>query len=679
MAVQLKQATFRNSNIAVCRVLLVVTQLALAHTSASVLPSNFDDAQALLPAAGTQALRINSFKPQLYQQLVQSTTSDTSTAQRTQTEASVPTSTSGASEQDTPDSLTEFLENNFLRTDFTFGGIATTNKPTLVESYEQQEEISSLNSLVHSAFRQQKPGSGKNGKHNSANYQQRVDDWWNKLASSKTKNTKRLNKEPPSVNSSQEGKQQQSIYREQPLSQNSILTMRNQLYAIRNKYRLLMSSSVSQLQQLDQKLVDSYKLCLKRKMPLYAGMLYRTRDYVVRMAGEVRQERQVLEAIAKQVQKVLRQRTANRTLVREYNRVNLAPLTSTEPSASSSQFAHQFQPSDAPTRINSQDQKSMLEFDLKQEQTGNGGKERRDSSYNDRSKEQNLMNLAEISSLEADTTASAAAVTYTPTLKSNKRRSHKTQQKRHESALTQSLNQQRQPATEIFGSGGIKEKQQQPPPQQNRCNIENILECHSTTSKPKQRYSVHINEVNLRKELAKTQALIDRINKSTKEISDVVDDIIYLFKLTTDSSVRKNIASPTDKARNKFDKTSRNHFGPSPTQVQQEITNVNTIQMLMDQRKAKKMLKSPIKVFLERYGKLKLGYLDSIYTPLSNSMVVENPNNLISSSGRISSTNSSEISNVNNFPELKPLFDAATLKELSDQELGFDFASEAAR
>lgn len=107
-------------------------------------------------------------------------------------------------------------------------------------------------------------------------------------------------------------------HRVQQNSWNTIQTVRNQFYALKLKHQLLVKDSIRQLQQLDQKLIYTYKLCFKRNMPLYAGMLYRTRDFVAKMAREVERERSNLESLGRKVLSSWQLLMTNKTLLKEY-------------------------------------------------------------------------------------------------------------------------------------------------------------------------------------------------------------------------------------------------------------------------------------------------------------------------------------------------------------------------
>lgn len=483
------------------------------------------------------------------------------------------------------------------------------------------EEISSVNLL------KLQPNT-KNRRQSADSKQLKVSDWWTELIfknkRQQVSDTKSRTDKRGSANNDNE--KPTSVYKEQPLSQNSILTFKNQLVAIRSKHGVLMTRAVPQLQQLDQKLVDSYKLCLKRRMPLYAGMLYRTRDFVVRMANEVKHERQVLEAMARQIQKVLRQRIANRTLVKDYNRF-----------ASS----HTDLPSSAELQqlVDSNKRPDSLKASINSEQTSLPVRFKDDGSH---FVENQLDSITQHDKLNEFDSSAAATTSKT----SEKYRPRQSSTKSHPTKLP-------------VDSANIQQQQWKVETDKNDC----------TTKKPKQtKYTVHVNEVILKSELSKTQALVDRINGSFHELMGVVDDIIYLFKLTTESKRGLSASGKTNKLERSH---ATNHLSSldGTTMMEQQQ------QQQHRQKKIKKMPKPPIRVFLEKQGKLTMSNFDSMY----NASALGNSNNDYPTTTRNGTTDSnSEITNMDNLPELKPLFDSSSLAaftEPPDQELGFDVAT----
>lgn len=458
-------------------------------------------------------------------------------------------------------------------------------------------------------------------------------DWWTKLASkssiagktSKSSNTKNSLPSPgksqyptkveaPPNSAKKTGSKNElafnnrpSIYKEQPLNQNVILTIRNQLTAIRGKHKVLVTRSVRQLQQLDTKLIDSYKLCLKKKMPLYAGMLYRTRDFVVKMAKEVKQERQVLEAMTKQVQNVLRQKVTNKTLVKEYNRL---VATSTE-----SSFVDDVQ---RVTPVKIVATKSITSSRTKKET----------SSQSEDSAQQTDNSVTEQST---NPTFVPQDISMTTTAKKNwfGGRQKGTSNQSNKSFSNSTTNS-------ILTATKSKHT--------------NSEKMDSTTKsakrlKPRIKYTVSVNEVNLKKELNKIQALIDRINGSSYELSTVVDDINHLFKLGNSDFSYKKGSSLTGKMI-KIDKM---YYSQSMDEsgAQTEL------------KRMRKMFRSPARIFFEKYGKFPEPHPDTV--TLNH---VNNSTNL---------TNNSDT----NLPEMKPLFDASSMiyTEPTDHELGFDLTS----
>lgn len=413
-----------------------------------------------------------------------------------------------------------------------------------------------------------------------------------------------------------------SVYKEQPLNQNAILTIKNQLSAIKGKHKMLVTSSMQQLQHLDNRLIESYRLCLKRKMPLYAGMLYRTRDFVSRMAKEAIHERKVLEAMTRQVHNVLRQKMTNRTLVREYSKlVQLGPAASTGDVKTSSQH----QPSIAQHSVNLRDPQADMQSV---------------KSYSQDANETESLNngLFDSTQRKADIHPSNQVSKGDPTVADNE--------------LNSTPMERRGKATIWFsGTKTLPKEEKQFQKVTSRSDAADTRETitHDTDQelervvpKVKQsKYTVSVNEVNLRRELTKIQSLIDRINSSTYEISSVVDDIIHLFRL---GNSNEDFPSRRGKPDNKF---LLSHYMDGRT------GSTNMYSASTDPKQVMKTLRSPIKVFLEKYGKLA---------------------NLRSTSNEFNGTSINSDFTTMNSMDIKPLFEPSSLvySELKDPDIGFD-------
>lgn len=507
--------------------------------------------------------------------------------------------------------LAEFVDNNYLSSSSNDSPLGTTsqtrtNSPTTTTSKHLiQEEISTLSSSSSSSNTHKQSSTptptGKTRRQVGDN-KTKMADWWNELL--KKNNVKRSGStkgRPGGLESILRRSSKPSIYKEQPLSQNPILTFRNQLIAIRDKHRLLMNKAVPQLQQLDQRLIDSYRLCMKRKMPLYGGMLYRTRDFVVRMANEVKHQRQVLEAMAKQIQKRLRDGIANKTLIKEYNQA--VQTAESEGELKLQQLVS--------VPIDEMDSKRQLD-NLK------------------------VITVSPAFDVQAGNDADGLAKT---TAEPTSERSAK--DKKGNILQTKSTHEQQR---EEDGDD---------------CSTK-----HET--KPRQAtYTVNINEVNLKKELAKTQALVNRINGSYYELNGVIDDILYLFKLTSEPK------RTFGKTHNKHDMTHGNSYFSS-SWMSSSSPSDPMMTPAEQQRKLRKMLKSPLRIYLERYGKLTMGNFENMYIPAN---LTDNKNmKLVNGTATSEMIMSNNLDNMN-VTELKPLFDAASLSgslELSDQDLGFE-------
>lgn len=478
---------------------------------------------------------------------------------------------------DSSDSIEAMMDDKFL--DGAISGNQIDAGQTA--SLTTQEEISDKH---NSPFGGSKSSSQAKSQRQSEQQTKAV-DWWTNLVNENK--AKKGNGEVKSGDKPATKAPKSVVYREQPLEQNPLLTIRHQLMAIRDKHQMLMFRSVPQLMQLDQKLVDSYRLCLRRKMPLYAGMLYRTRSYVVRLANEIKQERQVLEATAKQIQKVLRHKSTNSSLVGAYNRqlaalTGLAPLGLSQGTASDQepvvqQRPHYLPASPSDQSVDGSDDSSATFQKASSLQGANRDSQSETSRELPRGDKQGALDQRQNS------------INYLEQGTSQNEKSH-----------SRSKNVFRRPAGNYRFSNQDGQQHED-----------------DAVKKPKQKfYTVNVNEVNLKKELTKAQTLIDRVNASSHELMAVVDDIVYLFKLTSGSS---NSGKGLSTSSRKFKKM---------------------------------MLKSPFQSFFERQGKAMKSITPGDMT--SNALIDLN---------------------MNNMPEMKPLFDSPSFtvyKDPVDIDLGFD-------
>lgn len=415
-----------------------------------------------------------------------------------------------------------------------------------------------------------------------------------------------------------------AVYKEQALNQNAIITIKNQLSAIKGKRKLLITKSMQQLQQLDNRLIESYKLCLKKKMPLYAGMLYRTRDFVSRMAKEANHERKVLEAMTKQVHTVLRQKMTNRTLVREYNRLVMAPTTEAPIDVLALQRQQQADKTDH-LQIGTQSVKSSYSPQQQQRTSVEDSTVSQSPNLEDFTSQSNTDSQLPSQQDSKNELAAFANANEVGRLPNDRREKFSAAGKKS--------------PTKVDLNSKISE-------QDSKFVQDRELERLPTKAK-QSKYTVSVNEVNLKKELTKIQSLIDRINGSCYEITSVVDDIIYLFRLSSssgDAPVRNG--KPTS-SWGRF----QSQAGQTP-ESQALMYSANS-----DPKQVRKMLRSPLKVFLEKYGRL------------SN---LKSMNNDGGFNGTSSSSNS-DFTNI--YPqEIKPLFEPSSLvySELKDPDIGFD-------
>jgi hypothetical protein len=671
------------SLITITRLLLAVTSLAWlvgvchASTATGSASSQKQKLQHQLPAISSESA--SQAQRELQDEYSQPYGATSSSQQsndvgQQQTSTGISTTNADSSPVEPADSVEAMLADNYLKW--------TPNNQQIVEN----QIVDSSQDAAHA---KQESSDGRNpfdshqsnlSKSRRQAEQTRAKDWWTKLVNNNNK-TKRVNGEQKaSKQTTRPNSKGVAIYREQPLEQNVLLTFRHQLMAIRDKHRLLMLKSVPQLMKLDQKLVDSYRLCLRRNMPLYAGMLYRTRDYVVRMANEIKHERQILEATAKQIQKALRYKSSNSSLVRDYNR-QLAMLTSSPSLTSSSQAR--------PASLSSLKPVVRLHYSPPSPSSSSPDGDVAIADNNSNGPDEGVSKSAR------------AGVSSSKVSSSNELADG------NESAGTaqRSLAQRKGATKEGLADGGGDSDEVLAIGGQQRTSKLNNLELAAYSSQDKSRskfkkylntlthggedqqsiirdtqqktdedsfgfdgsatdtkrqrqrfYTVNVNEVNLKRELTKTQALIDRVNSSAHELMSVVDDIIYLFKLSTGDSNPKRGLATTSKI-NKFDKLHSSHG-------QNDLGN----EMDHHHSRARKMLKSPLKLLFEKYAKSTISMLSS-----------PTPNQSDSKSTTISDfnmvTSRSFNGNETNMPEMKPIFDPsnfAAYKDPVDVDLGFD-------
>lgn len=350
------------------------------------------------------------------------------------------------------DSLPELLHKNFLQHPDT--------PSTMIANWR-------VMSLVENDLEIDKPSFnlGKLKRHKDSNNK----DWWKKVPTKspaywreyeqgeRAKKRSRADKlQPKSIILTRP-----TVYIQQPNDQNAIFKARNQLIAIREQHRQLTTKAVDQLVKLDEKLVEGYRTCLKRDMPLYAGMLYRTRDFVTKLGRDVKQHRLILEAWAEKAQNIIKQSARNNTLVREYN--GLIEKNS----------LYRQVPTEKP-KLHTDKYQVM--------KNGNVETELLYRNYQ-----------------QLDSTSDYIA-------NKNKFVGQNLMGKRLDNYVKK---------------------------YKDEIDVEWVYKA------PKLRYTTSLNEVHLSRDLQKSQELIDRIEKAHREISNIVDDILFLSKFEGAFSERK--------------------------------------------------------------------------------------------------------------------------------------------
>ena len=176
--------------------------------------------------------------------------------------------------------------------------------------------------------------------------------------------------------------------------------------------------------------------------------------------------------------------------------------------------------------------------------------------------------------------------------------------------------------------------------------------------------------MNLRKQLARAQALVDRINGSYYELMSVIDDITYLFKL----------GATAPKARPGKFRFEQHPVGQMLMAAGPDSNELATSMVQAErQRRLRKMFKSPIAVFLDKYGVPPTGNFENVYTAPtlgpSNSDGSAGSMRLVSSGPSFGPATAVPSFSADTLAEMKPLFSSADLSRLDGDVDGATAAS----
>lgn len=344
------------------------------------------------------------------------------------------------------------------------------------------------------------PTHQRTGAHSAAQQSASSTDWWNNLGSTGSKPTLQSKPTKRTKNKPVIKRMRPPLYVEQPVNQNPIQTAKLQLIAIRRQHKMLTTRSIEQLVRLEQKLIDGSKICMRRNMPLYGGMLYRTRSYVIKLGRDVKQQRLILESWAQRAQNVIKQNIKNNTLVKEYNRMQRQLAQN-----------HDTKPDVAMYKTSLDDLMS-----LKQTTTTKSASSSfpiKNSPKNQFDQDPNYYSSYDFKGRLLDSTQTPI----TTTLALN--------------SIVKSASQKDSNHNQHTKSAALRSISKYHPLRSPRLFNDEEPEIEWVYQAPKLRYSVSVNEINLRKELEKSQELIDKIDRAFRELSDVVDDILFLCKI----------------------------------------------------------------------------------------------------------------------------------------------------
>lgn len=305
-------------------------------------------------------------------------------------------------------------------------------------------------------------------------------DWWNKLGS--TNSYKGMDK---TISNNKNKPNRVKVYRppvyvEQPSNQNAIMTARENLNAIKRQHRLLVTRGVDELVRLDSKLVEGFKICMSNDMPLYGSMLYRTRDYVTKLGRDIKQQRLVLESWAKKAQITLKDTMKNKTMVKNYNKMLAKQQRERENDKQQSTILYK------------------LYDDISKTTTTTTPKIMSDHKGFSKQAHEPLEYSTFSESLSYPMAYSRKGFNFKRNSKYNPTKS---------SSLKMLLLQE----------------------QQKRLNTEPQIEW--IYQAPKLRYPVTIYEINLRRDLQKSQELLDKIDQVSRDLTDIVDDITIVARI----------------------------------------------------------------------------------------------------------------------------------------------------
>lgn len=318
-----------------------------------------------------------------------------------------------------------------------------------------------------------------------------------------TVNSNNKNDLKPSTTKAAVDNKQEDKPKQQTNQQKSLATVNNLNYqwtSIKQKQRTLATVSMQELKVLDAKLIKTYRQCQKRRLYFFGGMLYRTRDFVVRLYKDAKSERKFLETIAKQVDTTMKQLMTD-------NNISSADLT--------------------------------MEYKLNQ------------TDENNRQQQQPFQNNTSLGDKEQDS-------------KSDNNGDSKSINKRPmvSGGVLTSVKQQE---SYIYSKTSNVQNAEDSPVVVVRSSSYGAKEANNKSTK-----NVHISDIKMRRQLDHAQSLIDRIHRSSTELTSIVDDIIFVFRLDGNRNREKVSFEQASDSKNRRRST----------------------------------FKSPIKVFMERYGNI---------------------------------------------------------------------------
>lgn len=110
-----------------------------------------------------------------------------------------------------------------------------------------------------------------------------------------------------------------------------IYRYKNQINLMKTHKKALATKSVKELENLDKRLLDSTKLTKQKQLPWLSGLLYSSRNYVLRMGREIKAQKTSLDRLIKESESFVQENLKNSTLAKEYRKYSSEEPTTQAP------------------------------------------------------------------------------------------------------------------------------------------------------------------------------------------------------------------------------------------------------------------------------------------------------------------------------------------------------------